>query len=151
MDDIYIRPLISNEIILLYLKEKLYHNVDICKYIIKIKKDEEKKEIMKYYIERWDNIAGSHYIIHDTHYNKFSYIHNEVNYIIKPDHNITFYNRTGISYQIIELIHELIKLKNDDLIANTLIKDYKEWLNKDDVLYTILSKKITERMKYIYG
>jgi len=151
MDDIYIRPIISNEIILLYLKEKLYHNVDICKYIIKIKKDEEKKEIMKYYMERWDNIAGSHYILHDTHEGKFSTISHPDNYIVKIDHKPNFFNLTGISYQVVELIHELIKLKNKDSIQNTFIEDYKEWLNYDDKLFSKLSKKIMEKMKYIYG
>jgi len=148
--DIYKRHLSSDETILLYLKEKINHNVDICKYILKQKKELEKKETLEWYIERWENIAGAHYIIHDSHYDKFSYIHNSENYIIKPDHNIIFYNRTGISYQIIELIHELIRIKNDDLLQNASIKDYKEWLKNDDKLYVKLSKKITERMKFIY-
>jgi hypothetical protein len=148
--DIYKRPLSPDEIILLYLKELINHNVDICKFILKIKKKLEKEEIMEWYIERWENIAGAHYILHDTHYDKFSIIHNNSEYIVKPDHRLIFYNRTGISYQIMELIHELIKLKNKDSIENTFIKDYKGWLHYDDNLYTILSKKITERMKFIY-
>ena len=148
--DIYKRHLSSDETNLLYLKELINHNVDICKYILKIKKKLEKEEIMEWYIERWENIAGAHYILHDTHYEKFSLIYNENDYIVKPDHRLVFYNRTGISYQIIELIHELIKLKNKDSIENTFIKDYKGWLHYDDNLYTILSKKITERMKFIY-
>jgi hypothetical protein len=146
MSNIYIKPILSDEYILLLLKEKLNHNIDLCKIILDIKKNIEKKEIMNYYIERWDNIAGSHYIIHDTHCNKFSYIHDEVNYIIKPDHNITFYNRTGISYQVIELLHELIKI-NRICSENTHIEDYKEWLNKDDKLYKILADKIMKEMK----
>jgi len=148
--DIYKRPLSPDETNLLYLKELINHNVDICKYILKIKKKLEKEEIMEWYIERWENIAGAHYILHDTHYDKFSIIHNNSEYIVKPDHRLIFYNRTGISYQIMELIHELIKLKNKDSIENTFIKDYKGWLHYDDNLYTILSKKITERMKFIY-
>tara|TARA_B110001469_G_C9597331_1_gene296659 strand:+ start:62 stop:505 length:444 start_codon:yes stop_codon:yes gene_type:complete len=144
--DIYKRPLSPDEIILLYLKELINHNVDICKFILKIKKKIEKEEIMEWYIARWENIAGAHYILHDTHYEKFSLIYNENDYIVKPDHKLSFYKITGISYQIIELIHELIKLKNKDSIENTFIIDYKEWLQYDDNLYTILSKKITERM-----
>ena len=41
--DIYKRHLSSDETILLYLKEKINHNVDICKYILKQKKELEKK------------------------------------------------------------------------------------------------------------
>jgi hypothetical protein len=144
--EIYKRHLSSEENILLYLKELINHNVDICKYILKRKKELETEEIMEWYIERWENIAGAHYILHDTHYDKFSRIYNENNYIVKPDHTLSFYKITGISYQIIELIHELIKLKNKDSIENTFIKDYKECLQYDDNLYTILSNKITEIM-----
>ena len=147
--DIYKRHLSSDETILLYLKEKINHNVDICKYILKQKKELEKKETLEWYIERWENIAGAHYIIHDTHEGKFSYIFNEENYIVKPDHKLNFINLTGISYQVIELLHELIKI-NRICSENTHIEDYKYWINNDDKLYAILSKKITERMKFIY-
>ena len=136
--DIYRRHLSSQERILLYLKEKLNHNVDICKYILNKKKEDEKKEIKEWYNERWENIAGVHYIIHNEHCGKFSLIFDDKNYIVKPDHNMSFYNRTGISYQIIELIHVLIKIKD------------KECLKYDDYLYTLLSKKITEKMISIY-
>ena len=37
--DIYKKQLSSNELILLYLKEMINHNVDICKHILKIKKE----------------------------------------------------------------------------------------------------------------
>jgi len=147
--DIYKRQNSSDETTLLYLKEMINHNVDICKYILNIKKELENKETMEYYIERWDNIAGAHYILHDTHRGMFSIIFNETHYIVKPDHKLIFYNRTGISYQIIELIHQLIILKNDELLENTLVINYKEWLNWDDQLYSLLSKKITEKMKEI--
>ena len=44
--------------------------------------------------------------------------------IVKPDHLFTFYNLTGISYQVVDFIHELIKLKNTDALENTFIVDY---------------------------
>ena len=50
--DIYIKQLSSDEIILLYLKEMINHNVDICKYILKFKKEIENKETMEWYIEK---------------------------------------------------------------------------------------------------
>lgn len=120
----------------------------ICKYIIKYKKYLEEKETLDYHFKRWEDIAGSHYILHDTHEGKFSYIFNEVDYIIKPDHKLNFFNLTGISYQVIELLHELIKI-NRICSDNTHIEDYKYWINNDDKLYTILSKKIMFEMKKI--
>lgn len=50
--DIYIKQLSSDEIILLYLKEIINHNIDICKYILKLKKEIENKETLKWYIEK---------------------------------------------------------------------------------------------------
>ena len=118
----------------------------ICKNIIKYKKYLEEKETLDYHFKRWEDIAGSHYILHDTHEGKFSYIFNEENYIVKPDHKLNFINLTGISYQVIELLHELIKI-NRICSENTHIEDYKYWINYDDKLYAILSKKIMFKMK----
>jgi len=120
----------------------------ICKNIIKYKKYLEEKETLDYHFKRWEDIAGSHYILHDTHEGKFSYIFNEEDYIVKPDHKLNFFNFTGISYQVIELLHELIKI-NRICSENTHIEDYKYWINNDDKLYTILSKKIMFEMKKI--
>jgi len=50
--DIYKKQLSSNELILLYLKEMTNHNVDICKHILKIKKEIENKEMIEFYIEK---------------------------------------------------------------------------------------------------
>tara|TARA_B110001469_G_scaffold104866_1_gene103947 strand:- start:34 stop:264 length:231 start_codon:yes stop_codon:yes gene_type:complete len=67
-------------------------------------------------------------------------------FVVKLDHTLNFYNVTGISYQVICLIQELIKLKNTDLIANSFITDYKQSLHYDDKLYSELSKKIMSRI-----
>ena len=98
---------------------------------------------MNYYINRWENIAGTHYMLHDTHMGKFSTIFNDKHYIIKKDHKPIFFNLTGISYQVVELIHELIKIK---LYPKYMGLGYKEWLKHDDELYSILSKKIMSKM-----
>ena len=111
----------------------------LCKYIINYKKNLEDNETHKYHFDRWVNIAGSHYILHDTHMGHFSFIFNIKEYIIKVDHLSSFYNLTGISYQVIELIHELIK-----------IKDNKKLLLEDDKLYSFLANKIMEKMKKVY-
>ena len=141
MTDIYKFPLTKDESILLILKELLHHNVDVCKLIIHKKNTIENKETMDYYYDRWENIAGSHYRLHDTHGGKFSYIFNDMEYIVKKDHLPIFYNRTGISYQLIELLHELIKLNRVDSV-NSRIEDYKEWIEHDDKLFSFLADKI---------
>ena len=107
---------------------------------------------MDYYYDRWENIAGSHYRLHDTHDGKFSYIFNETQYIVKKDHKPTFYNLTGISYQIIELLHELIKLHRVDRedTQETFIWNYKYWLERDDKLYSVLTNKIMRVMNEEY-
>ena len=111
----------------------------ICKFIIKYKKFLENDETLDYYIDRWESIAGSHYNLHDTHKGGYSLIFNIKEYIVNVDRTPMFYNLTGLSYQVVELIHELIK-----------IKDNKDLLLQDDVLYSLLANKIMEKMKKIY-
>lgn len=120
---------------IIFLLSQLINEPCICEKIVEIKDEEEKKDALKYHYERWVNIAGSHYILHDTHMGKFSIIHDETNYIVKKDHKPTFYNITGISYQVIELIHELIKSIN------------KEYLEYDDMLYSKLANLIMDEYK----
>ena len=129
------KQLNSDEYILACLKRKI-SETSICKKILKLKKMIEKKETDEYYLERWENIAGIHYMLHDTHLGKFSHIWDKTSYIIKKDHKSFFYDRTGISYQVIELLHELIKKSYD-----------KESLKYDDDLYSILANKIMIEMK----
>ena len=69
------------------------------------------------------------------------YIWDASTYTVKKDHNPTFYNLTGISYQIIELLHELIKINRVDS-ENSRIEDYKYWLTYNDKLFSFLADKI---------
>ena len=144
MNDFYLRVLSSDEYILLYLK-CFINEIYLCKKIIKYKNIIENQDIMKYHIDRWNNIAGYHYIIHDTHQGKFSFIFDNKDYIIKTDHRLEFYYNTGLSYQIVELIHELIKARHE---LNIFYKgDYKDKLKDEDKLYSILSYNIMKAMK----
>jgi hypothetical protein len=120
---------------IIFLLSQLINEPGICEKIVEIKDKEEKKDVLKYHYERWENIAGSHYQLHDTHVGKFSIIHDENNYIVKKDHKPIFYNITGISYQVVELIHELIRIFN------------KEWLQYDDMLYSKLADLIMDEYK----
>ena len=111
-----------------------YGNPDIANYIINILEDikkSDREETLEYHINRWNNIAGSFFEVKNTNYKRFSYILDDKHYIIKKDHNTTFYNITGLSYQIIDLIHQLIKISDDS-----------EWLEEDDKKYSKLASKI---------
>lgn len=137
----------KDEMIRLYLK--VYIPIpEICNKIIKIKNESENKETLKYHMDRWDSIAGEHYYTRDNHYGKFSYIHDGINYIIKPDHRLYFYQMTGISYQVIELIYELIQIRNEKS-WDFEIDNKEEWVKHDDKLYSELSKRIMNEMKKI--
>lgn len=146
MDEPYRPHLTADESILLCLKELVNHNIDICKLIMKKKKEIESKETMDYYYDRWENIAGSHYRLHDTHDGQYSLIWDDSTYKVKKDHKPIFYNLTGISYQIIELLHELIKINRVDS-ENSRIEDYKYWLTYNDKLFSFLADKIMISMK----
>lgn len=141
----YIRNLSSNQEIFLLLKELLNHNKDVCIHILKLKLTLERIENQNYYKIRYEKIAKEHYYLHKNHDNKFSYIFDGKTYIIKNDFKLDYYNYTGISYQLIELIHELIKLKNEEYITKD--EGYEYWLNHDDKLYSLLANKISYSMK----
>ena len=132
----------------LYLSRLIPIN-EIRYRILNMKTEKEDKETLDYHIERWSSIAGSHYIAHDTHQNKFSYIFNDGRSVVHIDHKMDFYNLTGISYQIVELIHELIKIKNDDEIYFRDLDGLKtqdEWIKSDDLLFSKLAKLITKEI-----
>ena len=112
----------------------------------------EDEDTFDYHNDRWSSIAGSHYIAHDTHQNKFSYIFNDGRSIVHIDHKMDFYNLTGISYQIVELIHDLIKIKNEDgiyfrVVLHRCLKTQDEWLKSDDLLFSKLAKLITKEIE----
>lgn len=148
MNDIYRPPVTKDESILLILKELLHHNVDVCKLIIQQKKSLEAKETMEYYYDRWENIVGSFYRLRETDEDKYSLICDYTTFVVKKDHDPIFYNLTGISYQVIDLIHLLIKLHKVDRYdtQETFIWNYKYWLERDDKLYSVLTNKLMRAM-----
>lgn len=139
--------LTKDETIYLYLKSLLPIS-ELCYKIIKIKNDSESEEAYKYHLDRWIKVAGEHYYTRDNHCDKFSYVLDSKKYIIKPDHRMNFYHMTGVSYQVLELIYELIRIKNEKS-WDFEIDDKKEWLKYDDKLYGELSRRIMNEMKNI--
>jgi len=136
--DIYIKPLSSDETTLLYLK-CLFNEVSICKHILYYKKSIEHEETMKYHIKRWVNIVGLYMFDSVKYFGNSSVILNANIYTVQKDINPRFYNITGISYQIINMIHQLVKIFNT--------KDNR-WLKYQDKLFGILSDNIMDEMKY---
>ena len=134
-----------DEIIRLYLKVFIPIN-EICNEIIKIKNEEEKRETLEYHMNRWETIAGEYYYTRDNHTGKFSYVFDNTKYVIKPDHRTNFYKLTGVSYQVIELIHELIRILHENS-WDFEIDDKADWLKYDDALYNELSKRIMDKMR----
>ena len=120
----------------------------ICKYIMNHKKQLEDTEILEFHSKRWKDISSSYFMLRDSSEFRIAEAQRLAD-IVKPDHLFTFYNLTGISYQVVDFIHELIKLKNTDALENTFIVDYKEWLHDDDTLFANLSKQIMLQMKEI--
>ena len=120
----------------------------ICKYIMNHKKQLEDTEILELHSKRWKDISSSYFMLRDSYEFRIAEAQRLAD-IVKPDHLFTFYNLTGISYQVVDFIHELIKLKNTDALENTFIVDYKEWLHDDDTLFANLSKEIMLQMKEI--
>ena len=112
------------------------------------KKQLEDTDILEFHSKRLKDISGSHFMLRDQHEFRIAEAQRLAD-IVKPDHLFTFYNLTGISYQVVDFIHELIKLKNTDALENTFIVDYKEWLHDDDTLFANLSKQIMLQMKAI--
>jgi hypothetical protein len=136
-----------DEYIQLYLKVFI-PIPEICNKIILLKNDSEKTDALKYHIDRWVNIAGEHHYTRDNHSGKYSYIFDNRDYVIKIDHKLDFYKMTGISYQVIELIYELIRINHENAWDFDVV-DKKEWLREDDKLYSELSKRIMTEMRRI--
>jgi hypothetical protein len=138
--------LTKDETICLYLKYFI-PIPEICYKIIKIKNDNESEETYNYHLDRWIKLAGEHYYTRDNHYDKFSYVVNSKEYIIKPDHRMNFYKMTGISYQVLELIYDLIRILNDKSYDDGFVRlRSKNWLKYDDKLYSELSRRIMDKM-----
>ena len=103
-----------------------------------------------YHIERYNNIKNAW--LNSFTYNKwndkeiYSYVHNESIYRFEEDRIRYFYNYTGISCQVIDLLFEIITNAKSDNESIT-DKQIKQWRKEDDNLYGILAKKIMEKMK----
>ena len=135
--DTYVKPLTNDEQIFGILLSKI--NIpQLSKYILNLKKEMEEKETLEYHEIQWENIVGCYFNVRDSYSGTISYIINDKNYVINKDYLPDFYNITGISYQVVDMIFEIIK-----------ISENKHRLKHNDYLYGILAKKIMVEMNGI--
>ena len=109
--------LTNNQEIYLVLCE-LVNDPYIAQNILNFKNEIEKKNALEYHTNRWENICSKYFKEIDT--KKFPQDYSIIfidpdeqqganHYSIKIDHDLDFFKETRISYQIISLIHRLIK------------------------------------------
>jgi len=152
-------PLNKDKVISLYLSRLI--PIDILRYkIIKLKNMKEKKESLEYHIERWETISSKYFrsfeINQCNHRQPYSYIHDGVYFISFADKNMDYYNETGISFQVRDMILEIISYPTSaewwktGICKQSIIKNqHIEYRKKEDEIYSILSNDIMKKIKSI--
>jgi len=134
-------------IIYLYLTRKIEEKHIILKIINNVNSLESRD----YHIERYEIIKSLW--LKSFSFNKrigkeiYSQVLDGHIYRCEADRKMYFYNYTGISYQVLDLVFELLNTKSTVENENIPNKQIKEWIKEDDKLYGILAKKIMEKMK----
>jgi|TARA_B110000858_G_C17616810_1_gene387119 hypothetical protein len=139
MCDNYIKQLTSKQMILMYLNKYLPYELSLI-----ILNDKQKKEIsdnLNYHVYRYSNSLKLYKEMINTRPIRMSYCVD----FVKIDHNLSFFNFTGISYKTVDYIHILIRLKNTlKMYDGTPMpkKEFKHVLMINDKQYSELSNKI---------
>ena len=135
-------PLTKNQVIFLNLLSKI-DEPEICRYIIGLKNKIEIEEAYNYHYENWENIASKYFKCLENRYPTYSYILNGEEIIAEPDNNLVFFEETGISYQVRDLVMGLINGYEDDNLSE---KEKNLWRKEDDKLYKGLARMIQFKM-----
>lgn len=152
--------MLSNKQINIYLiLSKKINDSNIILKIMNLVKYIEEKETFYYYNNLWLNISKSFF----NSINKsplgdplpYSFIVDSKKYVYEGDRNLSYFNKTGISYQSRELLLETIK--NDEInwsgdinkYIDNLSENSKYWRMYNDKLYSTLSKLILASTKDI--
>ena len=130
-----------------YLLLQKVNDPYLAKYIYNFMNE---METLDYHIERWETISYKYFrsfeMEHSTMTRKpYSYVFNGEKYICEADRDLSFYYETGISYQIRDLLLMIIKdpdKTNEDIVD----KGKLDWMKEDDLLYSILAKKIMRKI-----
>ena len=118
-----------------YILFQKINEPEICRNIIQLKNKVEQEEAYNFHYDLWENIASKYFAAAEINYRHISYLLNSENYTIQKDKVIDFYNETGISHQVRDIILELIRSSD------------KEWVDYDDIMYSILAKEIMNQFK----
>jgi hypothetical protein len=147
-----------NDDIKFILSNKIHIN-EILDKIIYEKELLEKEEALKYHIKRWKNISSAYF--YSFEYNisheklPYSYVLDGKKFIANKDRKLDFYNLTGISFQVRDLLMDILncyntyydffRYKNIEINDNIFNCTFFEWRKEDDKIYSILSKKIMDK------
>ena len=142
----------SKDEIILYLY-KFIPIMELCVKIVNMKIKIDKEETYNYHLELYNKIHLSYLNSFDYSTQRdrtyYSYILDDKHIICEKDRNMNFYNITGISYQVRNILLDVINspTTNYDLIRS----DYtdKEIRNEDDKLLSLLTNEIKKKFKYI--
>tara|TARA_B110001452_G_C15149440_1_gene400062 strand:+ start:342 stop:800 length:459 start_codon:yes stop_codon:yes gene_type:complete len=147
-------PLTTNQEILLSLSRVIPIN-ELRYKIVAYKNQIEKKEALEYHSERWETISSGYFRATEVQYG-FNGLHGELhisswiaddnNWVATKDHNLDFYNETGFSYQVRNLLMNLLSCPVS-LSDNILNCSLYEWRKYDDKLYGFLSRMIKEKLE----
>ena len=123
----------------------------ICKGIIDLKDEIERKDTLNYHVERWVTISSLYFRSFelsdgiDKTRRYISYTINDEEYISEPDTNLDYFHETGVSYQIRDLLLSILKTKEWEK------HHWKEIREDDDKLYYVLSGHIMKKTEDKYN
>ena len=145
-DVLYMKPLKSLQLNYLYLM-RLIPIEDICIQILKQKKKIEYFETYNYHVDMWEMHASKYYKCLDRKRLIYSFIHNDKEIFAERDRQMDYYNYTGISYQVRNLVLSLIsEYYNEITLRREISKEEKKsWRIEDDIKYCKIANKIIEK------
>ena len=142
--------LTNNEEILMRLLS-IIPILPICKGIIDLKDEIERKDTLNYHVERWVTISSLYFRSFelsdgiDKTRRYISYTINDEEYISEPDTNLDYFHETGVSYQVRDLLMSILKTKEWEK------HHWKEIREDDDKLYYVLSGHIMKKTEDKYN
>ena len=124
---------------------KLIPQPDICRYIINKKNNIEKEEALTYHKDIWNMSASIFFKAIQSQYPIITYKIDHKEYIMNTDIYYDYYIYTGYSYQVRDLLLDLIKIPNkklrylDDKLNSTLAENinHQVKLSFDNIIQSL--------------
>jgi len=143
--------LTNDEEIIMILSRKIYIP-EIVYRIIQWKHKLEDKNTLNYHIERWETISSKYFRSLEKDYHGVvipqSYSIDSKYFVSNKDKCLEFYNETGISYQVRDLLLDILQCPMGSLFTENIMDcTLFEWRQNDDEIYSILARKIMDKMK----